>query len=125
VGNPVNFIQRGSLFPSGSQGAATYYSTEYENLHNTGIILFLNVSAGTGTLTPTLQAWDPGTQSWVDYGSAFTAQTGVGARMYRLYPHLTASAGLDVPAPLPARWRLKSVVTTAAVTATIGSHVLK
>lgn len=96
-----------------------------------GVILFVNVSAVSGT-TPTLavrvQVQDPVSTTWVDVPGAVTASiTGVSLVTLALYPGVTVAANAAVSYPLPRTWRLAWTIggTTPSFTFSVGAQYIK
>lgn len=99
--------------------------------HNaSGVQLFVNVSAASGT-TPTLavrvQVQDPVSSTWFDLPGAVTASiTGVSTALLTIYPGVTVAANSAVSAPLPRTWRLAWTIggTTPSFTFSVGAQYI-
>jgi hypothetical protein len=118
-----------------SSGARTTtgVGTTGVNFNHTGVFIFINVTAATGT-TPTLVLrvqWsgDNGT-TWFDLDTtnAQTASiTTTGTFALKVYPGLTAAANAACNSPLPRTWRLAWTIggTTPSFTfQTLASYIL-
>lgn len=100
------------------------------NNSGTGVILFLNVSAISGT-APTLdvkvQVQDPVTLSWFDLpGAAFPQRTSVSTAMLEIFPGLVDVAGVRAGRALPRTWRLAWTIggPTPSFTFSVGAQYL-
>lgn len=93
-----------------------------------GVLLMVDVTGGTPSLTPAIQAKDPVSGKYANLFSAATAIAVTGMYAYVLYPGVSAagaSVAAAAPYPLPKDWRL--YVThgnTNAVTYSCGAHYL-
>lgn len=99
------------------------------NLNARGLLLGINITAGTGT-SPTLQVIVEGKDAvsgtyYQLLASAAIAAT-PGFTLLSLYPGLTAAANLVANQVLPRTWRVRTVIGggTPAVTATVGASVI-
>lgn len=98
--------------------------TDYNSTNANGLILFINITAITGTaptLTVTLQGRTPLGFYYTILASA--ALTATGLTVLRVYPGLVAAANLVANDILPAGFRVVTAIggTTPAVTATISA----
>ncbi len=108
--------------------AASANSGDLDATRHKGILLYINVTAITGT-TPTLAVTIQG-KSPVS-GTYYTILTSAsitttGMTVLRVYPGLTAAANLVANDTLPCTYRLSSAIggTTPAVTATISGVLI-
>lgn len=92
-----------------------------------GVIVFVNISAITGT-SPTLTVTISGVDS---NGTAYTilaspALTATGLTVLKVYPALAASANAVANDVLPVLWRIDTAIggTTPSVTAKISANLL-
>lgn len=102
--------------------AAGVTSGDMNSTSFNGLLLFINITAITGTaptLTVTIQGRTPLGLYYTILASA--ALTATGLTVLRVYPGLTAAANLTVNDILPAGFRIVSSIggTTPAVTGTI------
>ena len=106
----------------------TYLGPDIDCLDRTGLLVFINITAISGTTptyTVTVEGKDPvsGTYYTILASAGLNA---TGMTVLKIYPALTAAANLVANDILPQTFRIKAVVagTTPSVTATIGT-VLK
>jgi hypothetical protein len=94
------------------------------NFRQRGVIVTVSVtSAGTGSITATIQRWDP-VAGWVDV-LASAALTTDGAVTLTVYPGFTPSANAVANAVLPRKWRVKVAHNNAnAITYAVGISTL-
>lgn len=109
-----------------SAKTATGAGAAQTNFNARGALLFLNVSAASGT-TPTLdvrvQVQDPISLAWFDLpGAAFPQRTAVSTAMLEVYPGLVDAANVRVGRALPRTWRLAWTLggTTPSFTFSVG-----
>jgi hypothetical protein len=101
-----------------AQAAGTVTSADIANAGAKGILLYINITAITGTLTVTVQG--KSAVSGVYYTILVsTALAGTGLTVLRVYPSLTAAANLVANDLLPSTWRVSSTVATGPCTAAI------
>lgn len=116
-------LRPGILFESASRAAATYTTGEMANLRGEGVELIIditNVGAGPGTVTLTVQVFDPGSNAWVALPGAVSATlNATGTTVITIKPGLDVSANVSIPRQVPPRWRLSVVVAVNAVTFSI------
>lgn len=124
---PANTASAVALI-SHAAAAAGVSGSDQTNLNARGLLVGINITAGTGTL-PTLQVIIEGKDvvSGVYYtllASAAIAAT-AGFTLLTIYPGLVASANLVANQVLPRVWRARTVVggTGAAVTATVSANL--
>lgn len=113
-----------------SAKTATGSGTAQVNYNAKGVILYINVSAASGT-TPTLvvnvQAQDPVTSNWITIPGASTASlTGITAVQLAVYPGVTVAANTAVSYPLPRNWRVSWTIggTTPSFTFSVGAQYI-
>ena len=102
-------------------------SADQTNKYAKGVLLFLDVTAVSGT-SPTLdvklQAKDPVTNSYVDIpGAAFSQKTGVSTDSLTVYPGVAETANRSVSDVIPLTWRAVATVggsVTPTATASLG-----
>ncbi len=86
-------------------------SADIDNPTWAGCVLYLNVTAasGTGGLTPHLLCKDPGSGNYDDVVTMGTAKTAVGTYAYFIYPcnGMIADNGAAVAAILPRKFAIK------------------
>jgi len=124
VGISQNLLQNPTGTPAtGSLPAATYVSADQQNLGRKGIKVFVNITAGAGTLTVTIQGKDPNSGTYYTI-LASAALSGNGMTVLTVYPAAPATANLSANDVLPDTWRISAVVGTNPVTATIGASVI-
>ena len=123
MSNRVNFNKSGSLFPSGAQAIGTTYSADQQNLNRRGVVATVAVSVDNtgGTLTVTIQGKDPASGTYYDILTSAGLNVAAGLISLRVYPGIAAVTNRSVSDILPATWRLKFVVASAAITATVGA----
>lgn len=71
---------------------ATTNSSDFENVNWKGINLYLDITAGTTNLTPTIQAFDGLSNKYFDV-LTLTTRGGIGQYPYEVYPGIVESAG--------------------------------
>lgn len=84
----------GLLRASASQGPSTE-NIDFENISGRGLILYLNITAetGTATLNVKVQRKDPVSGTYFDIpGASFAAKTATGSDMLCIYPGAVAVA---------------------------------
>jgi hypothetical protein len=115
-----------SLFPTAATGAGTTFSPDTRNIGYQGIKVYTNVTADTttGTLTVTLQGKDAVSGVYYDILATTAVNVAAGLKVLTVYPALTAAANSVVSDALPQVWRLKMVVATNTVTATVSATPL-
>jgi hypothetical protein len=88
-----------TLFASAAR-TATVNSAETDNRSHKGMLLMIDVTAvTTGTLTPTVQVYDPAEDAWGDF-VPFAAISGTGRVWYLMAVGFLAGASGDVAAPV-------------------------
>jgi len=120
--------QLGTLITHAAASAGVS-SPIFETQMGLGLLVFINVTALTGT-TPTITVTLSGlineaaTASYTVIASTAIAATGL--TVLRVYPGLTAAANATANDVVPARCRIATVIagTTPAVTATISAYSL-
>lgn len=107
-----------------AERTATVNTEEQHNLRQRGVIVTVNVtSAGTGSITATIQRWDPAA-GWVTV-LASAALTTDGAVTLTVYPGFTPSANAVASAVLPRKWRVNVTHNNAnAITYAVGISTL-
>ncbi len=76
------------------------------NLRARGVIVSVNVSnAGTGSITATIQRYEPSTGTWVDMLASVAISTAVRTEL-TIYPGFTPAANVTASAVLPRLWRV-------------------
>lgn len=120
-----------SVEASSAKTASGNSAAALTNHSASGAILFVNVSAVSGT-TPTLvvraQMQDPVGSGWIDIPGAATASiTGVSNVALAIYPGATVAANAAVSYPLPRVWRLAWTITgtTPSFTFSVGAQYVK
>ena len=88
---------------------ATANSDAQKNDVGRGVVLFLEITAASGT-SPTLdvklQMRDPVANQWTDIpGAAFAQKTGTGRDSLMLYPGIAETANREISVFVPADWR--------------------
>jgi hypothetical protein len=119
-----------SVEASSAKTASGNSAAAITNHSATGVQLFVNVSAASGT-TPTLavrvQVQDPVGSGWVDLPGAVTASiTGVSLTLLTIYPGVTVTANSSISAPLPRTWRIAWTIggTTPSFTFSVGAQYI-
>ena len=105
-------------------------SADFRNNRTSGIIVYLDITAASGTL-PTLdvklQAKDPASGKYIDIaGAAFAVSIIAGTKVLRMIPGITVVANQDVAASLPYIWRVAYVIggTTPSFTFSVGASLV-
>lgn len=103
--------------------SASATSGDLDATRHKGILLFINVTAITGTtptLAVTIQGKSPGSGQYYTILTSASI-TAAGMTVLRVYPGLTAAANLVANDTLPCTYRISSAIggTTPAVTAQI------
>lgn len=106
-----------------AQAAGTVVSTTQKNINARGLMLGINITAVTGSLTVTVQGVDPVS------GGTFTllvsaALAAVAKTLLMIYPGATTSANVVASQPLPRSWNVSSLVTTGPVSAVISASLI-
>lgn len=120
----VNNIETGALITHSAAAAGTT-GGDQDGARHKGILLYVHVSAITGTsptLTVTLQGKSPESgQYYTLLASAAISATGL--TVLKVYPGLTAAANLAANDILPPTFRVVTAIggTTPAVTATVSA----
>jgi ABC-type molybdate transport system substrate-binding protein len=111
------------ILPSASR-AATVNSDTQHNFRQRGVIVTVNVtSAGSGSITATIQREDPAA-GWVDM-LASAAITTDSATTLTIYPGFTPSANAVASAVIPRKWRVRVVHNNSnAITYAVGVSTL-
>jgi hypothetical protein len=104
-------------------------SADQVNTGNRGVQIGLNVTAITGTGTPSVQVIVEGKDaaSGVYYAILTSAAiTATGFTQLIVYPGATVAANVAVSQPLPKTWRVRTVIagSTPGITATIGASLI-
>lgn len=96
--------------------AAQINSADLVNYNCRGVIVFLNVTAasGTGGLTLRIQAKDPISGAYGNLLSASAAVVATGMSIYLLYPGGASGGTQGVTGPLPRTWRISMNVGDAS-----------
>lgn len=87
-------------------------SADFVSDHARGVVLFLNVTAasGTGGLTVNIQMKDPVTGNYSSYYAAAAAVTSTGQRTYHIYPGASGGGTESKGGLLPHTWRVRVTV---------------
>jgi hypothetical protein len=95
-----------SLLPSAAR-TLTVTSPAQSGLAWRGLhlVIDLTVRAAAETITPKIQCMDAN-GIWYDLTSALTATGAVGTYVYKFYPGMTVSAGVDFSTAIPADFRV-------------------
>lgn len=109
-GSNIGPIQNIQVFASGAQ-TASQSSPTFQNTAYKGAILYLDITAasGTGGLTPELLAVDPVSGASEIISTIGTAKTATGLFVYAIYPAtgMATSDGGVLDYPLPANFIIK------------------
>lgn len=109
-----------ALITLASAGAGTTTGTDADSSHGSGLIVFVNITAVTGSLTVTIQGKDVVSGQYYTI-LASAALTGTGLTVLKIYPSLTAAANLVANDVVPTVYRITAVVATGPVSATISA----
>ena len=91
---------------SSASRTATILTDGQHNLRARGVIVSVNVSsAGTGSITATIQRYEPSTGTWVDMLASVAISTAVRTEL-TIYPGFTPAANVTATAVLPRLWRV-------------------
>lgn len=111
-----------------AQGAGTQDSPDLGNVYGRGVIVFMNISAVTGTVSVVLEIQGKDAVSGAYYAICTgTARTGTGLYTLQVYPAATPSAGAICNAILPANWRVEvrhGAGSTPATTGTVSADLI-
>jgi len=118
-------VNESLLLITSASRTATNYSDRQENLRGRGVIATINVTtAGTGSVTLSIQRYDPATGAWVDMLASAAVTTATSASI-TIYPGLTAAANSVASAVLPRGWRVAVTHNNAnAITYVVGISTL-
>ena len=106
-----------TLFASASRVAATYNSEDQSTSFARGVVIFLNITALTGTLDLKVQAKDTESDTYIDMASCSLAQqSATGIDMLTIYPGIAETANVSVSDRLPKVWRVVCTVGTGPIT---------
>lgn len=99
--------QQGYLLVSSARTSDTA-SSEQINYNGRGVLVFLDVTAasGTGGLQTKVQAKDYLSGKWVSLNASPPAVTAAGTLLYMVYPSATAGANQNTQSVLPRTWRV-------------------
>lgn len=102
----------------------TNQTEEQHNLRQRGVIVTVGItSAGTGSITATIERWDP-VAGWVTV-LASAALTTDGNTTLTVYPGFTPSTNAVASAVLPRKWRVKVTHNNAnTITYSVGISTL-
>lgn len=106
-----------------AQAAGTVNTGDLDMRQCIGCLIFINVTALTGTLTVTLQGKDETSGNYYSIISS-PAIAATGMSVFRVYPGLTAAANATVNDITPVTCRLSSVVATGPATAAISVQLI-
>lgn len=105
------------LLPLALRTATTHASDTLDNSDGyAGLYLFTKVTVPNGgSLTVTVQGYDPQTQTYFDLlvGAAITTAS---TQVLLVYPGVTKTANVSDDRPLPSHFRVSAVVSTASMT---------
>jgi hypothetical protein len=106
-----------TLFESASRVAAAYNSDDQSTSFAKGVIIFLNITALTGTLDLKIQAKDTVSGTYIDQpGCSLAQQAGTGIDILTVYPGIAETANVSVSDRLPKVWRVVCTVGTGPIT---------
>lgn len=110
-----------------SAASAGATGTQLDATNYRGLLLFINVSAISGTsatLTVTIKGLDSNGNAYTILASAGLTATGL--TVLRVYPGLTVSANTIANDVLPVSWRVDTAIsgTSPSVSATISANLL-
>lgn len=121
--NASKCIDLGKVQTLTAQAAGTVTTGNLDTQQCKGCIVFINVTAVTGSLTVTIKGVDSGSGSTYNVlASAAIAATGL--TVLRVYPGLTAAANATANDILPVTCQVSSVVATGPVTATVAMQLV-
>lgn len=117
----------GNIITLTAAGSGSTTGTVQDGSNGRGILLFVNISAISGTtptLTVTLKGLDPNGNAYTILASSALNATGL--TVLKVYPALTAAANAVANDVLPVSWRIDTTIggTTPSVTATISANLL-
>ena len=106
----IGGVRNITLLASGTH-TTLQQSATIPNANYRGVILYLNITAasGTGGLSPILVATDPVSGASSNVATIGSAKTATGLIVYTIYPvsGLTTASGGTLAFPLPANWSIK------------------
>ena len=110
---------------SSAARTATVSSSTYTHKHIKGLLIWLKVTAITSTpsIVLTIEGQNPVDGSWATFHT-FNAVTSVSHNVFKVYPGIAATAGVDINGPMPAIYRF--VVTHAnanSITYSVGFEI--
>lgn len=120
--NSVKKIDLGTVQTLTAQAAGTVTTGSLDTSQSKGCLIFINVTAVTGSLTVTLQGLSSGGTAYTVLASAAIAATGM--TVLRVYPGLTAAANATASDVLPVSCQIQSVVATGPASATIAMQLI-
>lgn len=113
---------------AGVARTATVTSDEINNRGARGLLVVVNSTAITATpiVTPSLQAYDTASSTWVTVWTAAATITTATTTTYMIYPGASGGNFTEVDGvPIPARFRLVFTHTDAdSITYSVGAHLL-
>jgi len=106
-----------NLFTSASRVAATYNSEDQTTAAFKGVIIYLSITALTGTLDLKIQGKDTLTGEYIDVaGCSMPQQSATGIDMLTVYPGIAETANVSVSDRMPTVWRVVTTVGTGPIT---------
>lgn len=114
----------GTLITHSAASAGTVNSPVFPTHQGLGLLIFINVTSVTGSITVTLKGLidEAGTNSYSILASAAIAAPGL--TVLRVYPGLTAAANATANDVVPGYCQITSVIATGPCTATISAYNL-
>jgi hypothetical protein len=106
-----------------AQAAGTVVTGDLDTRQAIGALVFINVTAVTGSLTVSLKGKDEASGTYYTI-IASPAIASTGMTVLRVYPGLTASANATVNDVTPVGCQISSVVATGPATATISMQLI-
>lgn len=121
--------QSQTLLTMTAQGAGNNDTQDLVNAYQRGVVVFMNLSAITGTVSvvPVIQGRDPVSGAYYDV-CVGTARTATGLYTLSTYPSATPSAGVICNALLPVVWRVEvrhGAGVTPATTGTVSADLIE
>lgn len=113
-----------TAFPSLSRAANTYTSQEFDNSGGfPGVVALVDTTAGAGSVVVTLEGYDETSGKWYPL-LASSSLSGVASTPLLTYPGATVAANSVGQWPVPSKWRVKAVVSAAALTFSVGTTLV-
>ena len=122
---PYPTFDTGALITLSDAGNLTASSPDQENAFSRGAIVVANLTILAGNATVKIQGKDKASGQYYDIGAG-AVLTGNGTTSLTVYPGGPVTSGISVNSPLPATWRVQTVLSSNGnVSGTVGASVVQ